>query len=83
MQRAPTAPRVRQAPSKHEAVSTQSVPNRHDAPGVPFAVQTVRQSAVGSHSELLPQVVPSAFFARHTRVESQYAVAAHTKFGHA
>lgn len=71
-QRAPTAPRVRQLPWKQEVSVVHSLSERHDAPGVPFAVQTdVRQKASALHSELPAQGWPMGFRSRHTRCASQ------------
>ncbi|MCA3011957.1 MAG: hypothetical protein INH41_06090 [Myxococcaceae bacterium] len=50
---------------------THSPSVRQAAPGVPFAVHTVRQNAPSPHSEVDAQVVPRGFRARQVRVESQ------------
>jgi hypothetical protein len=50
---------------------------RHVAPGLPLAVQTVRQKASAVHSDENEQLVPTGFTSRQMREPSQYRLGLH------
>jgi hypothetical protein len=71
-----------QRPFWQGAVDTQSLNPVQVLPAGNRAAQTLAAHRCVSHSELLTQVAPTIFFARHTRVPSQYASGRHWKLGH-